>query len=156
MHVSACQCTTHDQLMIRWQKSAKVHIRSPGGNWTSPNGDPCLMYDLDFSKVQQILHLFTDQEQITSGDMVAGLNYETRPPASIGWVALSSMFVCSSRIGNTSSHLHYMMFQTIQTIYFLWGYDPGNMSVSFITELSPVYCCLVTCIIYTVYNIYCV
>jgi len=24
---------------------------SPGGNWTSPNGDPCLMYDLDFSKV---------------------------------------------------------------------------------------------------------
>ena len=23
-----------------------------------------------------------------------------------------------------------MMFQTIQTIYFLWGYDPGNMSVS--------------------------
>ena len=24
-----------------------------------------------------------------------------------------------SRIGNTSSHLHYMMFQTIQTIYFL-------------------------------------
>ena len=28
-------------------------------------------------------------------------------------------FVCLSRIGNTSSHLHYMMFQTIQTIYFL-------------------------------------
>ena len=53
------------------------------------------------------------------------------------------MFVRSSRIGNTSSHLHYMMFQTIQTIYFLWGYDPGNMSVSFIAELSPVYCCLV-------------
>ena len=36
----------------------------------------------------------------------------------------------------------YMMFQTIQTIYFLWGYDPGNTSV-FIAELSPVYCCLV-------------
>ena len=53
------------------------------------------------------------------------------------------MFVRSSRIGNTSSHLHYMMFQTIQTIYFLWGYDPGNMSVSFNAELSPVYCCLV-------------
>ena len=35
------------------------------------------------------------------------------------------------------------MFQTIQTIYFLWGYDPGNMSVSFIAELSPVYRCLV-------------
>ena len=34
------------------------------------------------------------------------------------------------------------MFQTIQTINFLWGYDPGNMSVSFIAELSPVYCCL--------------
>ena len=36
-----------------------------------------------------------------------------------------------------------MMFQTIQTIYFLWGYDPGNMSVSFIAGLSPVYCWLV-------------
>jgi len=24
---------------------------SPGGNWTSPKGDPCLMYDVDFSKV---------------------------------------------------------------------------------------------------------
>ena len=70
-------------------------------------------------------------------------NCETQPPASIGWVALSSLFGrCLSRIGNTSSHLHYMMFQTIQTIYFLWGYDPGNMSMSFIAELSPVYCCL--------------
>ena len=27
-------------------------FRAPGGNWTSPNGDPCLMYDVDFSKVQ--------------------------------------------------------------------------------------------------------
>ena len=67
------------------------------------------------------------------------------PPAFIGWVALSSMFVVrlSSRIRDTSSHLHFMMFQTIQTIYFLWGYDPGNMSVSTYAELSPVYCCLV-------------
>ena len=58
---------------------------------------------------------------------------ETQPPASISWVAPSSMFVVRrlSRIGHTSSHLHYMMFQTIQTIYFLWAYDPGNMSVSF-------------------------
>ena len=34
---------------------------------------------------------------------------------------LHCLFVCLllSRIGNTSSHLHYMMFQTIQTIYFL-------------------------------------
>ena len=54
-----------------------------------------------------------------------------------------SLFGCSSRIRDTYSHLHCMMFQTIQTIYFLWGYDPGNMSVSFIAELSPVYCCLV-------------
>ena len=65
---------------------------------------------------------------------------------SVGWLLMSTatnlsrrsgteadktMFVCSlSRIGNTSSHLHCMMFQTIQTIYFLWRYDPGNMSVS--------------------------
>ena len=59
------------------------------------------------------------------------LNCETQPPPSIGWVALSSVFVVwSSRIGNISSHLHYMMFQSIQTIYLLGGYDPGNMSVS--------------------------
>ena len=35
------------------------------------------------------------------------------------------------------------MLQTIQTIYFLWRYDPGIISVSFIAELSPVYGCLV-------------
>ena len=69
--------------------------------------------------------------------------------SSFHWLSSSIFTVClfvrssSSRIGNTSSHLHYMMFQTIQTIYFLWGYDPGNMLVSFITELSPIYCCLV-------------
>ena len=68
--------------------------------------------------------------------------------SSFHWLSSSIFTVCSfvrclSRIGNTSSHLHYMMFQTIQTIYFLWGYDPGKMSVSFIAELSPVYCCLV-------------
>ena len=58
---------------------------------------------------------------------------ETQPPASIGWVALSSVVRsvgCLSRIGDISSHLHYMMFPSIQTIYFLWGYDPGNMTVS--------------------------
>ena len=72
-------------------------------------------------------------------------NCETQPPASMGWVALSSV-VRLSRISDISSHLHYMMLQSIQTIYFLWGYDPGNMSVSNISsvaELSPVYCCLV-------------
>ena len=71
---------------------------------------------------------------------------KTQPPASNSWVALSSVIVrCLSRICDTSSHLHYMMFQTIQTIYFLWGYDHGNMSVSLIAELSPVYCCIVYC-----------
>ena len=54
---------------------------------------------------------------------------ETQPPASIGWVALSSVVHCSSRIGTISSHLPYLMFPSIQTIYFLWGYDPGNVSV---------------------------
>ena len=59
-------------------------------------------------------------------------NCETQPPVSIGWVALSSVVRLvghSSRIGDISSHLHYMMFPSIQTIYFLWGYDTGNMSV---------------------------
>ena len=65
-----------------------------------------------------------------SGDFCQHFNCETQPPASIGWVALSSVFVCLSRIGNISSHFHYMMFPRIQTIYFQWGYDPGNMSVS--------------------------
>ena len=59
-----------------------------------------------------------------------GIYCETQPPASIGWVALSSVVRLSSRIGNISSHLHYMMFPSIQTIYFLWGYDPGTMTVS--------------------------
>ena len=52
--------------------------------------------------------------------------------SSFHWLS-SPIFSCcrsSSRIGNISSHLHYMMFPSIQTIYFLWGYDPGNMSVS--------------------------
>ena len=64
---------------------------------------------------------------------------------SFHWLSSSIFTYCSSssRIRDTSSHLHYMMFQTIQIIYFLWGYDPGNMSLSFIAELSPVYCCLV-------------
>ena len=59
-------------------------------------------------------------------------NCETQTLASIGWVALSSLFIVwSSRIRDTSSHLHYWMFPSIiQTIYFLWGYDPGNMPVS--------------------------
>ena len=51
--------------------------------------------------------------------------------SSFHWLSSSIFNVCSlSRIRYTSSHLHYMMFQTIQTIYFLWGYDPDNMSVS--------------------------
>ena len=41
--------------------------------------------------------------------------------SSFHWLS-SSIFTVRwllSRIGNTSSHPHYMMFQTIQTIYFL-------------------------------------
>ena len=41
---------------------------------------------------------------------------ETQPPASIGWVALSSVIVCL--FGDISSHLPFMMFLSIQTIYF--------------------------------------
>ena len=62
-------------------------------------------------------------------------NFLRNSASSFHWLSRSIFNVCLfvrslSRIGNTSSHLHYMMFQTIQTIYFLWGYDPGNMSVS--------------------------
>ena len=76
------------------------------------------------------------------------LTFLRNSASSFHWLSSSIFSFCSfvvrsSRIRDTSSHLHYMMFQTIQTIYFLWGYDPGNMSVSFIAELSPVYCCLV-------------
>ena len=42
--------------------------------------------------------------------------------SSFHWLS-SSIFSCccssSSRIGNISSHIHYMMFPSIQTIYFL-------------------------------------
>ena len=61
----------------------------------------------------------------------------------MGWVALSSLRRPAS-VGDISTYLHNMMFQTIQTIYILWGYDPGNISVSTYAELSPVYCCLVS------------
>ena len=46
---------------------------------------------------------------------------KTQPPASIGWVALSSLVCRLSSVPhcNISSYLYYMMFQTIQTIYFL-------------------------------------
>ena len=46
----------------------------------------------------------------------------------------SSIFPClssrPSRIGDISTSLHFMMSETIQTIYFLLGYDPGNMSAT--------------------------
>ena len=77
-----------------------------------------------------------------------GIIWELRDSASSFHRLSSSIFsywsfVCLSRIGDISSHLHYMMFPGIQTIYFLWGYHPGNMSVSIssVAELSPVYCC---------------
>ena len=46
----------------------------------------------------------------------------------MGW-ALSSLRRPAS-VGDISSYLHNIMFLTIQTIYFLWGYNPGNMSSS--------------------------
>ena len=58
--------------------------------------------------------------------------YKLRDSASsFHWLSSSIFSGCclSSRIGNISSHLHYMMFLSIQTTYFLWGYDPGNMPV---------------------------
>ena len=56
---------------------------------------------------------------------------ETQPPASIGWVALSSLVRCPSvPPGDMVSYINYMMFQTTQTIYFMRGHDPGNVSVS--------------------------
>ena len=54
--------------------------------------------------------------------------------SSFHWLS-SSIFSywlsSSSRIGDISSNLHYMMFPSIQTIHFLWGYDPGNVSASY-------------------------
>ena len=88
---------------------------------------------------------------VSASDADAEANTETEivimrnSASSFHWLS-SSIFSCSFVVVphcNISSYLHYMMFQTIQTIYFLWGYDPGNMSVSFIADLSPVYCCLV-------------
>ena len=50
----------------------------------------------------------------------------------------------SSRIGDISSHLHYMMFHSIQTIYFLWSWQHVSANISNVVELSPVYCCPVS------------
>ena len=65
-------------------------------------------------------------------------NCETQPPASIGWVALSSLIVVRL-VGYPASvtpHLDYMMFDTIQTIYFLCGYDPGNSLSTFMCTIQ--------------------
>ena len=64
---------------------------------------------------------------ISSKCMFKSIFCETQPPASDGWVALSSDIVRLSRIRDISSHLHYMIFPSIQTIYILWGNDPGSM-----------------------------
>ena len=54
--------------------------------------------------------------------------------SSFHWLSSSIfsywLFVRLSRISDISSHLHYMRFPSIQTLYFLWGYDPGIMSLS--------------------------
>ena len=66
---------------------------------------------------------------VDSGEAVEGFAQKKCLPenklrtsaSSFHWLS-SSIFTVRwllSRIGNTSSHLHYMMFQTIQTIYFL-------------------------------------
>ena len=73
-------------------------------------------------------------------------NCETQPPASIGWVALSSMFV--------RSFVRCPAWVTPLLISTIWCFRPYkryifcedmisvNISSVFITELSPVYCCL--------------
>ena len=66
--------------------------------------------------------------------------------ASIGWVTLS-LLVLLSRIPDIFTYLQYMMFKTTQTIYFLRGCAPSNVSSSAYTHLmvvwwSPIMLCL--------------
>ena len=115
--------------------------------WRLDNGHLRLMGSLEscWAKVE------TTRETLTSVGWLL-MSTATNLSRRSGTEADKTMFVCSlSRIGNTSSHLHCMMFQTIQTIYFLWGYDPGNISVSFIAELSPVYCFHIIFILFRVF-----
>ena len=78
---------------------------------------------------------------------------ETQLPASIGWVALSSVVrrsvVCPASV--TSPHLHYMMFPTNVSNHTnhifsvrIGSWQHVSVSISSVDELSPVYCCLVS------------
>ena len=72
---------------------------------------------------------------------------ETQPPASIGWVALSSV-VCrlfvphqwhllSSPLYDVSEHTNHIFSVSI------WSRQHVSVNISSVAELSPVYCCLV-------------
>ena len=105
----------------KWYGPITYHVQR---RWSAP-----ITYHVNSFYVENV-NIWFGFELTYCGDNL-GCPCKTQPPASIGWVALSSVFVVrSSRIGNISSDLHYMMFLSIQFIYFLWGYDPGNMSVS--------------------------
>ena len=78
-------------------------------------------------------------------------NCETQPPASIGWVALSSVVVrcsfvvCPASVtpplistNDVSEHTNHIFSVRI------WSWQRVSVNISSVAELSPVYCCLVT------------
>ena len=74
---------------------------------------------------------------------------ETQPPASIGWVALSSVFVCRSFVVTHRWHLlsspPYDVSEHTNYIFSvrIWSWQHVSVNISSVAELSPVYCCLV-------------
>ena len=86
-------------------------------------------------------------------------NCETQRPASIGWVALSSVVVVwsvvphrwhllSSPLYDVSEHTNHIFSVRI------WSWQHVSVNISSVAELSPVYCCLFQChfCLYFVYN----
>ena len=99
------------------------------------------IFKCDFTFLPKIAFTFVQNPKLWQLSIKA--NCETQSPASIGRVALSSVIGRSSRIRDTSSHLHYMMFKIIQNVR-IWSWQNVSVICSFfITELIPVYCCLV-------------
>ena len=69
---------------------------------------------------------------------------ETQPPASIGWVALSSLIVVPHRWHLLSSPLYDVSNHTNHIFSVrIWSWQHVSVNISSVAELSPVSCCLV-------------
>ena len=117
------------------RKHWPLPYQTPG--WSHHLCDHCQFYDL---LNQLLVDLFDHLGDLLVNypihhhlklDLFYLTGVKLRDSASSFHCLSSSIFTCLFVVTHSdiSSHLDYMMFPSIQTIYFLWGYDPGNMLV---------------------------